>query len=104
MRAHSLLRLAGLLALVVAVAPLRADDDPPKKERTAKDYLERGRVFLVRGDAEQALADFTRAIELDPKSAEAYRDRALVRWGTAVTSRNREDLDKALEDYNEAVK
>src|SRR6516165_4761766 len=97
-------RAAPLLALFALVAPLSAADDAPKKERTAKDYLERGTTFLARGDSEQALADFNKAIELDPKLADAYRNRAFLRLQIARADRNKDELDKALEDYNEAVK
>ena len=48
---HPLRLPALVLALFALVPAVLAGADPPRKERPAKDYLERGNVFLGRGDA-----------------------------------------------------
>jgi tetratricopeptide (TPR) repeat protein len=62
-------------------------------------YLLRGKVrasFGAFADRLQALADFNQSIELDPKSAEAYR-------GRAGLYRMKEQDDKALSDYTKVI-
>src|SRR5262245_28512524 len=55
----------------------------------ARERLEQGRAALEQGNLEQALAAFTEAVRLNPRSAEAYRERACLyqkqgRWEEAV--------------------
>ena len=44
----------------------------------AQDYTKRGIAFYHSGDLEQAIADFTKAIELDPDDAKAYNNRGVA--------------------------
>jgi lipoprotein NlpI len=53
-------------------------------------------VKQTKGDLDGALADYNRAIELNPKDAKAYTNRGLVKQARA-------DLDGALADYARAV-
>ena len=99
----SILRIL-TVALMLGVVPLlsAADDkkdkpaDPPKKERTAKDYLERGELFMTRGDLDQVLADFDKAVELSPKLADAYRDRGVVHLARAAPGATRRNWTSRL--------
>jgi tetratricopeptide (TPR) repeat protein len=59
--------------------------------QTAADHWNRGRERYERGDIDGSLADFNKAIELDPRFAAAYAARAAAR-------RRKGDLDAALAD------
>jgi TonB family protein len=61
-------------------------------------YIDRGAAYQSKGEPHKALADFNRAIQLDPKSARAYCDRAILE---EVLLR---EPSKALADYNEAIR
>ena len=56
----------------------------------------RGSVYGEAGQTDQALADFTKAISLDPNYAQAYANRGLV-------YRKSNQLDLALADFNKAL-
>lgn len=62
----------------------------------AQIYVQKGKSLLSRGDIEGAIASYTRAIELNPKSAIAYLHRGYAR-------REQGSLDKAIEDYEKAT-
>src|ERR1700744_5007297 len=61
------------------------------------DLVQEGNTEMAKGQADAAMADYTRAIELKPDDAEAYNNR-----GFAKQSGN--DLAGALADYNQAIK
>jgi lipoprotein NlpI len=64
---------------------------------TAADYNNRGIAKVGKGDVDDAIADYNRALELDPKFADAYNNRGIakVRKG---------DFDGAIADYSRALK
>jgi tetratricopeptide (TPR) repeat protein len=63
----------------------------------AVEYYNRGIKYANKGDYDRAIADYTEAIRLDAKYADAYGNR-----GNAY--RDKRDLDRALADYNEALR
>jgi tetratricopeptide (TPR) repeat protein len=63
---------------------------------TIEDYLNRGFSYYTKDNLDKAIANFNKAIELNPQIAEAYLYRGLT-----YTKRN--ELDKAIEDYNKAI-
>ena len=67
----------------------------PNQELINK-YYTRGIASSEKGEVELAIEDYTEAIVLDPKFAEAYYQRGLA------YAKNGE-LDKAIEDYTTAI-
>lgn len=59
-------------------------------------YFVRGWALRERNQPERALTDFNRAVELSPKRAAAYSQRALTRVRL-------KDFDRAIADYNTAI-
>ena len=81
-----------LLALIVcSVLPTGAAG----KEK-ATDYIKRGDEKRGKGDMAGAIADYSRAIELNPKSFDAYNRRGLAK------NKNR-DTEGAIADYGRAI-
>src|SRR5262245_28839780 len=78
-----------LLALLAPVLQAQTLD-------SAKDYFQRGNERRERGQLKQAIADYDRAIELDPRMASAFRGRAVARQDLG-------DLAGALTDFDRAI-
>jgi lipoprotein NlpI len=85
-------RLTLILIVLFLTAPVlvRADDAP------AVAAFIRASQRQEKGDLDGALADYTRAIEIDPHYAEAYFNRGLVKHAKG-------DTDGALADFTRAI-
>ena len=66
--------------------------------RPSVNYHNRGVAYREKGDTDRAIADYTEAIRLDPKHAEAHVNR-----GQAY-SLKREGTDRAIADFTEAIR
>ena len=64
---------------------------------TAAAHLERGNAYRNLRQNDQALADWSRAIELDPNMAEAYTARATYYRVTGDPNKALPDLDRAIQ-------
>ncbi|HKP54977.1 MAG TPA: tetratricopeptide repeat protein [Chloroflexia bacterium] len=76
-----------------------ASDVSTSGSRTASEaniHVQRGYDYYENRLYEQALAEYNRAIELDPKLAVAYRARGYVYY-------ERNDYERALAEYNRAI-
>lgn len=70
-------------------------------------YVARGRAWACKREYEKALADFTQAIRLDAKYADAYINRAityLLMGRTEDGKRGVAYVDKAIRDYDDAIR
>jgi len=72
-----------------------ASPSPPAD--AVRRILSRARDHLNAGEYERAIADFSEAIRLDPKNANAYRVRGFTYFFKC-------DYDSAIADYTEAIR
>jgi tetratricopeptide (TPR) repeat protein len=103
------LLILGTVAALVAIAPAVAAKSPAEIEQIAKSvsiaykdkdalyYYDRAGLKQRQNDRQGALADYNKAISLNPKFVEAYFDRANLKQ----TQLN--DLQGALADYNKVI-
>lgn len=75
-----------------------AQESLKSSPQSAKSYIERGIAFRMNGNQKEAINYFTKAIEIDPDSAEAYHNRGLSYAGSKM---NRPDL--AMADFSKAI-
>ncbi|MHC0063107.1 tetratricopeptide repeat protein [Nostoc sp. UIC 10890] len=66
----------------------------------AEEFFRSGRNFDRQGQSQQAIAEYTRAIELDPNYAEAYVFRGNVLPLEGQPQKGIEDAQKAIAIYN----
>ncbi len=69
---------------------------PETPELSAAQLTERAEAEMSRADRDGAIADFTRAIELDPRLARAWAERGAARG-------QKGDLDEAIADLSKAI-
>ncbi len=62
----------------------------------ASTYYNRGNDHLNKGEYEEAISDYTKALEIEPLSADVYANRGLA---YSQIGQN----DKAISDFNEAL-
>ena len=67
-----------------------------KIQEAAVGYCHLGNTYYGLGDYQQAIKDFDRAIELDPKLADAY-------WGRGKTCHGFGDYRQAIKDFDRAI-
>jgi tetratricopeptide (TPR) repeat protein len=64
--------------------------------KSAEQYYRSGISKKAKGDLDGAIADYSKAVEINPRYAEAYANRGLAR-------KTKGDLDGAIADYDEAI-
>src|SRR5688572_4179156 len=87
---HFILAVLVLLSLSATVAYGQA------APVSAEDYFNRGNARTDKGDWDGAIADHTRAIELNSKYAEAY-------YGRGYARREKGELSGAIADYSKVI-
>ena len=60
-------------------------------------YVDRGRVYMDKGDSDRAIADYNQALRLNPNFARAYNNRGVAYY-------NKKDYDRAIADYTQAIR
>ena len=79
-----------------------SDSEKKKLGKTISDtryayaYLNRGRAYCKNGKFDEAISDFTKAIEIYPSLDAAYRERGIAR-------RYRKDFDQAVADFTKII-
>lgn len=63
---------------------------------TAEEYYNRGKAYTNQGNLTQAIAEYSKAIEINPKHAKAYYNRG-------NTYGKRDNLIQAISDYTKAI-
>ncbi len=63
---------------------------------TAREYLDRGKVLILKGEYDKAVSDFDKALSINPKNADAFRNRGLA-W------LRKGDRDKAIADFTKSL-
>jgi tetratricopeptide (TPR) repeat protein len=66
------------------------------RESLASAYFNRGIAYKNKSDFDRAIADYTQAIQLNPRDAKPHVNR-----GNAYSDKG--DFDRAIADYNEAI-
>ncbi|QUD87123.1 tetratricopeptide repeat protein [Phenylobacterium montanum] len=69
---------------------------PAPEAKTTADFMDRGRARATKGQIADALADFERAIALDPQNAAAYSARGLIHLQQRRLDMAQQDFDKAF--------
>jgi len=90
------IKLSGFLGVAVLWATLTVSMGA-LGQQTAQDFLNGGNVKMDKGDRVGAIADFSKAIELDPNFVTAY-----YRRGDAKIMKGG-DLDGSITDYSKAI-
>ena len=70
---------------------------PISKAYLAIVYINRGGAYDYKGEYDRAIADFDKAIELNPKDGGAYINRGAVNY-------HKGEYDRAIADYTQAIK
>lgn len=74
-----------------------AEPAAPGSEPTdAAGFTRRGAAFAARHEFSRAIADFTRAAQLEPDNPKHYYDRAMARMGNRQPAQAASDFDRAL--------
>lgn len=67
-----------------------------KTPNTATEYIGQGKEFLTVKQYDQAIASFSEAIKLDPKSVQAYNNRGIAYC-------NKGNFDQAISDFSHVI-
>jgi len=80
----------------VVANPSKGDRMPESVQERVRTHLDHGWACLDKGKYDDAIADFDKAIALDPNDAAAYGNR-----GNAYYSKG--EVDRAIADYTKAI-
>ena len=80
----------------VVATPSKGDGMPESVQETVRTYLDHGGACLDKGKHDEAIADYNKAIALDPNFVLAYFNRGVV-YGRKGA------FDRAIADYTKAI-
>ncbi|MYC29091.1 MAG: tetratricopeptide repeat protein [Chloroflexi bacterium] len=76
---------------------MRPNLTPPEEPADAEGYNRRGNQYSRNGAYEQAIADYTQALELDANLADAWFNRGCSYYELGMYDASIEDLTRAIE-------
>jgi len=85
------IRLTPIIFLFALVAPLGAGP-----QESAEEYMKRGMAQYERGELDEAIASYRKAIELQPNKADAH-----INLGAALQQKG--ELDEAITSFRKAI-
>jgi tetratricopeptide (TPR) repeat protein len=88
--------MQGALTTDMLDRAIRGYDQTIALSPNAQAYRSRGAAYWMKGDYDRAIADTTRAIELEPNNAYAYNSRG-------IAYKEKGDYDHAIADYDKAI-
>jgi tetratricopeptide (TPR) repeat protein len=96
--------IVGALAVTAGIGVIVITQDPPPRNTKADSYFKLGRSSVEGKDYAQAIADFDKAIDIDPKYVEAYfwRGHAYLERGNDYLD-NQDNHHLAKQDYEQAI-
>jgi Flp pilus assembly protein TadD len=104
-RKDRLLLCLGEIALLCSyLAKLSQETAAANELVDASDLSRRGMASAGRRDFEHALADLTRACELEPTNPEYFYQRGMVHWQNQQADLARVDFEKAIELKQTAIR
>ena len=72
---------------------LPRENNPPISSESAKEAIDKGIEYGKQGNYDEAISEFTKAIELNPNYAETYNNRAIAYF-------QKQDYDKSWNDVH----
>jgi tetratricopeptide (TPR) repeat protein len=87
----------------VVANPSKGDGMPESVQETVRTHLDHGGACLDKGKHDEAIADYDKAIALDPSFALAYSNRGLAYAKKGDVDRAIADYDKAIADFRKAL-
>ena len=88
----------------VVANPSKGDRMPESVQETVRTHLDHGWACLDKGKYDDAIADFDKAIALDPNDAAAYGNRGNAYYSKGEVDRAIADFDKVIAlDPNDAI-
>jgi tetratricopeptide (TPR) repeat protein len=94
------LSIALALLSIATLSPVRAQE---QSQLSASDYTQRGIACLRTDDFDGAIANFGKAIALNPDDAVNYFRRGVTYMERGVDRRNKDDLNRAVADLDKAI-
>ena len=67
-------------------------------------YLSRANLFMLKGDIQDAKADFEKAVSVDPENYECYLERGFFIKNTSSSDRGKANFDKAIALLGDEIK
>jgi tetratricopeptide (TPR) repeat protein len=103
--------IVGALAVTAVIgAIVTRARPPPPRDAAAVSYFKLGQASFERKDYAQAIADFNKAIDIDPKYLDAYFERggAYLQRGNGANQDNhhlaKQDYEQAIADFTEVIR